>query len=429
MLNGLTFFKTPKENIFECREREYIKLVNAVLEYFELIGCEIDKDGISYGKTDPTNHSLTLKMPFKNKEGEKQENIIIPEKDKNLAFLLNGNRWIPIFQVCDYPIFVKNTEKEHSINLYNSFGFIKIHQHIHSGTCFSIGSDYWPIFLMFVNHERSYDKVLKHFKIDYETVIQDIKPEEPHLLIAKNTYLVFKSEHELLTPFIEEDPHLKNFNEKIQEFEDVEETYTKLLYFWKRDSKLDYIMAGYGVPDICVPSNGIFDCPKSMIDLLYYYYDEKPNLENRDINDIGNRRVRLAEWMLSKLAGQLKQLYNPKSDKKTVHDQSILDVIYVDSRRMNDECPNPLSELSLMTRLTYTGDGGVNKDACGIHVRNMHESYYGVIDPIDTPSGDSIGLSQHVCPTVTIKTSKLVSDDGVFEIREDNPNICGGHCE
>jgi len=53
---------------------------------------------------------------------------------------------------------------------------------------------------------------------------------------------------------------------------------------------------------------------------------------------------------------------------------------------------NPLSELTNKRRLTALGPGGLSRDRAGLEVRDVHDSHYGRICPIETPEGPNIGL-------------------------------------
>src|SRR4051812_18345456 len=53
---------------------------------------------------------------------------------------------------------------------------------------------------------------------------------------------------------------------------------------------------------------------------------------------------------------------------------------------------NPLSELNHKRRLSALGPGGLSRDRAGFDVRDVHESHYGRICPVETPEGPNIGL-------------------------------------
>jgi DNA-directed RNA polymerase subunit beta len=57
---------------------------------------------------------------------------------------------------------------------------------------------------------------------------------------------------------------------------------------------------------------------------------------------------------------------------------------------------NPLAELSHKRRLSALGPGGLTRERAGFEVRDVHESHYGRICPIETPEGQNIGLINHL---------------------------------
>ncbi len=53
---------------------------------------------------------------------------------------------------------------------------------------------------------------------------------------------------------------------------------------------------------------------------------------------------------------------------------------------------NPLDELTHKRRISALGPGGLTRDRAGFEVRDVHQSHYGRICPIETPEGQNIGL-------------------------------------
>src|SRR5207247_349889 len=53
---------------------------------------------------------------------------------------------------------------------------------------------------------------------------------------------------------------------------------------------------------------------------------------------------------------------------------------------------NPLAQLTHERRLSALGPGGLNRKRAGFEVRDVHNSHYGRICPIETPEGTNIGL-------------------------------------
>ena len=53
---------------------------------------------------------------------------------------------------------------------------------------------------------------------------------------------------------------------------------------------------------------------------------------------------------------------------------------------------NPLSEVTHKRRVSALGPGGLNRERAGFEVRDVHQTHYGRICPIETPEGANIGL-------------------------------------
>jgi DNA-directed RNA polymerase subunit beta len=53
---------------------------------------------------------------------------------------------------------------------------------------------------------------------------------------------------------------------------------------------------------------------------------------------------------------------------------------------------NPLAELTAKRRVSALGPGGLSRQSAKLEVRDVHESHYGRICPIETPEGPNIGL-------------------------------------
>ncbi len=57
---------------------------------------------------------------------------------------------------------------------------------------------------------------------------------------------------------------------------------------------------------------------------------------------------------------------------------------------------NPIAELEHKRCLTATGQGGLSRERAGFEVRDVHQSHYGRMCPIETPEGPNIGLVQYL---------------------------------
>lgn len=70
---------------------------------------------------------------------------------------------------------------------------------------------------------------------------------------------------------------------------------------------------------------------------------------------------------------------------------------------------NPMGELTHKRRMSALGPGGLSRDRAGADVRDVHDSHYGRICPIETPEGPNIGL------ITSMTTYAKINDYGFLE--------------
>ena len=128
-----------------------------------------------------------------------------------------------------------------------------------------------------------------------------------------------------------------------------------------------------------------------------------------DIDNLSNRRVRgVGELLLMQIKNGLLKMAKMVKEKMTIQDsvsstpQSLLNTrplnaIILDffgsgqlSQFMDQS--NPLAELTHKRRISALGPGGLSRERAGFEVRDVHNSHYGRICPIETPEGPNIGL-------------------------------------
>ena len=70
----------------------------------------------------------------------------------------------------------------------------------------------------------------------------------------------------------------------------------------------------------------------------------------------------------------------------------------------------------MMCRVNLFGKGALPLQSCNTTVRNIHDSYFGTVEPIHSPSGRNIGISLHFTPEVSshdlhVESNKLMTDN------------------
>ena len=128
-----------------------------------------------------------------------------------------------------------------------------------------------------------------------------------------------------------------------------------------------------------------------------------------DIDHLSNRRIRLnGELIHTQFRLGLLRMERVIKDRMTIQDPSdSTPATLVNIRPLvaamkeffggSQLCQymdqtNPLAELAHRRRLSATGPGGLSRERAGFDVRDVHESHYGRICPIETQEGANIGL-------------------------------------
>lgn len=410
-MNGLKLYEAAPSNIFDERQKQYKAAINSAIKIIEAQGFDLSKNHkhfVCHDYAMPTCYRLYSFIG--RDDNSKVMELKVPVVDKSLSFESNGNRWIPIFQLCDIPIFLN--ESTNRVVMYNTYMTIELTCDSNYSMMF-MNYKQWPV-LLFLMASMGIESALDTLQCKYTFVDKEVDLDRECMtripITCDQDIAIFEIPEYfsvLLDPFVtQESNNYSKFVSKIREYSTFEEVQEVMMTAWEADNRITNIIKQSTIIDYATLQNGVFDKPVTMIELLVGFFTMSINVENRKINDISRRRVRLGEWLLYKLSQQYR--YNLVNDEKKVSTDAILETISMDSRRMIDDCVNPLSELSLMARITLNGSGGIIKESCNAAVRNLHDSYKGCIDPIDTPSGESIGLSQHIVPTALIQKGLLV---------------------
>src|SRR5690554_1055985 len=128
-----------------------------------------------------------------------------------------------------------------------------------------------------------------------------------------------------------------------------------------------------------------------------------------DIDHLGNRRLRLIGELLKNqfrigLARAEKNIkdkmsttnFNDATPANVINMTPLVGAIktFFGSSQLSQfmDQINPLAELTQKRRVSALGTGGIARDRAGVEVRDVHNSHYGRLCPIETPEGPSIGL-------------------------------------
>lgn len=128
-----------------------------------------------------------------------------------------------------------------------------------------------------------------------------------------------------------------------------------------------------------------------------------------DIDHLGNRRIRSVGELLqnqfriglSRMERVIRERMNTQ-DNDVITPQALVNIRpvvaaikeFFGSSQLSQfmDQNNPLSELTHKRRLYALGPGGLSRERAGFEVRDVHNSHYGRMCPIETPEGPNIGL-------------------------------------
>ncbi|MBR4454938.1 MAG: DNA-directed RNA polymerase subunit beta [Solobacterium sp.] len=132
-----------------------------------------------------------------------------------------------------------------------------------------------------------------------------------------------------------------------------------------------------------------------------------------DIDMLGNRRIRtVGELIQNQFRIGLSRMERTVKERMSITDSSALTPKqltnirpltsaikeFFSSSQLSQfmDQQNPLAELSNKRRISALGPGGLTRERAGFEVRDIHNSHYGRICPIETPEGPNIGLISYL---------------------------------
>ncbi len=134
------------------------------------------------------------------------------------------------------------------------------------------------------------------------------------------------------------------------------------------------------------------------------------NMENPDdIDHLGNRRIKTVDELIqNKLRVGIRRMERVIRERMSIRGKKKMSPVtlvnirpvvaslreFFGSSQLSQfmDQTNPLSELRHKRTLSALGPGGLHRQRAGFDVRDVHQSHYGRICPIETPEGPNIGL-------------------------------------
>ncbi len=386
-------------------------------------------------KSDVNIVNIELKDMFGNTHDVKIE---IPKIDPQTGtFRINGRKKCLINQIVVCPISFPKLYDSKFESSYSSF-------HIWSKRTKRLkyleaymGSYKLPLFILLA-YSFGFDETCKKYKIDYEITNEKPKRKQKYSVKINNEkYILFKNvdselKEELCQSFIQA---------KVSEYDISKEFGTKE-YF----NELIISMTGRVNSTFLISSNleNIVDpvakqvlinqqLPYELENIMEYMITKLLTGFCQERNDLSNQRIRNSEVLVHLIQKQILAAYTNYKEQvlsgntdakfefsptKVLSEFSMLEIV------TDMEYANPVEEMATITRISPVGkkvSGIPDKVAIQIDARNVHDSYFGTIDPFDTPEGENIGIVQQL----TIDAA-LTSARGLIKTKQINNKEASG---
>ncbi len=153
---------------------------------------------------------------------------------------------------------------------------------------------------------------------------------------------------------------------------------------------------------------------EDMVDIIKYYlelkYDRSGKKRVDDIDHLSNRRIRAVGELvenayrigLMRLEKIIRERITNADDLSVMLPRDLLNTKpvfaavkeFFGTSQLSQfmDQTNAISETTHKRRISALGPGGLNRERAGFEVRDVHQSHYGRICPIETPEGPNIGL-------------------------------------
>lgn len=388
-------FKVNKdENIFIIRQKEYnniLSVVSKILKPVEDLGFTITDLTLKDSKFSSGELLKTLKrkliIRLQKGNSEIDLSLQIPKLIDNNYIIINGRKKIPLFQLFDTPIVTRGKNIKIRTNISTIMIFKKkVPPFIEISF---LSKKISLALLMFASYSSDSLNTIYNLK--------QITPDEN----SKDLYESFLYD-------------LKMFYEESEDYTqddfilEVGRKYSK----YNAKSKGEDIIYGLDlILKVDVLTNQFFKTDSLLEEIIEV-------LKIGDIDDtlFTNKRVRCLEYILfskiSKIIFDLcisnRSTHQPKFN---INSTQILNECNVSDIVQFDFSINPVEELTKLSRISLLGPGGFKRENVPTHLRDISDSMFGRICPVDTPDRDNCGILQNLIPNVKLDKNFKFKDE------------------
>lgn len=376
-------------------------------------------------KSDLTVANIIMTDDFGNTHDIKME---LPKIDPDTGvFRLNGKQKCLINQIVQNPITFPAPGESRFESSYSIFRiYVK---KLRNETYLESFMSYKMPLMFLLAFSFGFEKTLKQYGIKYEIV--DSKPAQKEFIskIQNGKYIIFKDlktdlQKQLCQSFVHGDVSQYKIDAKFPSHDFFEKLIIKLTGRLNSTFLISSNLQNIVDP---VAKQVLMNkqLPTNLEMIMKYMARNVVDGYSIPRNDLSNQRIRNSEVLVHLAQKQILAAYtvykeqvlsgNTESQLNIVPTKVLSDFLMTELV-VDMEYANPIEEMSTMTRISPAGKmvGGI-PDSRAIHndARNLHDSYFGNIDPLDTPEGPNIGIVQQLTIDALISSSR-----GLFGIKE-----------
>ncbi|MFW6242596.1 MAG: hypothetical protein ACOC2W_00390 [bacterium] len=415
-----TNLKNDLTNGFKILENKEIPIK---LKSFNIVDKPLKK-----GELDKTESSIA-KAELEDKFGNIHKvNIELPRIDENGTFLINGRKHCLINQIILCPISFPKLYMSKFQSSYSSFHiWSKRTKHLKYLEVY-MGSYKLPFF-SFLCYSFGFDKAMKKYGISYNIV--DERPDKTKISVKINDekYIVFNNINTDLKDEIIQSAKLSQLSEVETESDfPSKEYFSDVIYHITGRTNATYLIQN-NLDNIVDPiAKQVLinmNLPYDLENIVEYMATKVIEGFVQDRNDISNQRVRGSEVIAELAQKQILASYTEYREQVLAGNEDAKinikeDKVLKDFRNseivVDMEYANPIEEMVTLTRISPIGKsiGGIpDRRALQGKALNVHESYFGNIDPLDTPEGETIGITQQLTIDAALSSAR-----GMFSTKE-----------
>jgi DNA-directed RNA polymerase beta subunit len=431
-------YKSPI-HVFQKRQLDFeMNLIKDIVNSFQVLeNQEIPLKFVSIQIHDKSQNNEELKpsdlvvitIILKDKFGKLHSiDIEIPKIDvKTGTFRVRGQRKCLINQIIQKPITFPAAGESKFESSYSIFRIVsrKLARENYLET-FMI---YRLPMLILISFAFGFEESMKLYDLKYQITTEKPDKQEIFSKINDTEYIIFKNvnnalKQQLVQSFIHGKVFSYDINEKFGSPKYFEKLIIKLT--GRLNSTFLIMSSVRNIVDPVVKQ--ILKTDQLPTDLPYImkYMAEKV-IEGYviDRNDISNQRVRTSEVLVTLIQKQILAAYTIYKEQVLSGNESaifemsstkVLKEFQTTELAVNMEYANPIEEMATITRVSPTGkavSGIPDKRAIQTSARNIHETYFGNLDPLDTPEGENIGITQQLTIDPNITSAR-----GLFGVKD-----------